>query len=59
MIKILTSGFTNGFTTAFGTLIKQYITPGMKFVFDYSCKDLLFLIFSNEDLSIILKPMVI
>ncbi len=33
MIKILTSGFTNGFTVAFGTLIKQYIPSGMKFVF--------------------------
>lgn len=33
MIKILTSGFPNGFTEDFSNLLKQYIKAGLNFVF--------------------------
>ena len=33
MVKILTSGFPNGFTDDFGRLLKTYIKTGMNFVF--------------------------
>jgi len=33
MVKILTSGFTNGFTDDFNKLLKNYIKTGMNFVF--------------------------
>ena len=33
MIKILTSGFPNGFTEDFNDILNQYIKAGMNFVF--------------------------